>query len=163
MEEKKKHRFKDVVTKVLATDKELIANRKAIDKVQRKLYCDCNHKDINGQYALIPPQGPDAPKSRSGMPLYRCKMCKKLLDLSTVSEDELNKALEVLDRIADLAKMKLEFNSEEELKLFKTITKRQYQVGTLYPDLYTAIRKSGKKNKNRNNERTVEIVRPGRR
>ena len=97
---------KSLVTQIQADEKLLIANRRAMDKVQLHFQCKCAHRDSNGSFALnVPGQNPK--KSQfTGAPLYRCRVCKKELDISNISEDEFMKALDLVNRVCDLSKIR---------------------------------------------------------
>ena len=83
--------------------------------------------------------------------MYRCKVCKKELDISNIAEDEFNKALNCIDRVVDLSKMHLDLRNENDLEMLKTLGKFQYKLNSIIPDAYKTIRKGGRKKKNNNN------------
>ena len=54
---------KSLVTQIQADEKLLLANRRAMDKVQLQFQCKCAHRDANGSFALSVPSGPNSKKS----------------------------------------------------------------------------------------------------
>lgn len=163
-ENKRNYRYSENAKQIDAVSKEIVSNEKALEKIRLKMRCNCNHKDANGAFALIPPHGNGAKSEFTNAPLYRCRVCQKQLDLTNISEDEFRKAVNAIDRVCDLIKMKADGGSDEEIKMIKSVSKFQYKLQRLIVDGYSALRKGKKhKNNNRNNDRTVEIMRPTRR
>ena len=143
---------KSLVTQIQADEKVLLANRRAMDKVQLQFQCKCAHRDANGSFALSVPSGPNPKKSPvTGAPLYRCRVCKKELDISNISEEEFIKALDCINRVYDLAKMYLDLRNEKDQETLATLSKQQYRMNAMLPDAYKTIRKGGRKKKNNNN------------
>lgn len=143
---------KSLVTQIKADEKILLANRRAMDKVQLQFQCKCAHRDGNGGFALSVPSGQNPRKSQfNGAPLYRCQVCGKELDISNISEEEFNRAFDIVNRVIDLSKMHLDLNSEKDLDTLKTLSKMQYRMNAMLPDAHKTIRKGGRKKKNNNN------------
>lgn len=143
---------KALVTQIQADESILKANQRAMEKVQLQYMCKCAHRDANGSFALSVPSGPNPRKSQyTGAPLYRCRVCKRELDISNISEDDFNRSLDCINRVYDLAKMYLDLRNEKDRELLKTLSKQQYRMNSLLPDAYKTIRKGGhKKNKSTN-------------
>jgi hypothetical protein len=143
---------KSLVTQIQADEKLLLANRRAMDKVQLQFQCKCAHRDSNGSFALAVPSGQNPKKSQyTGAPLYRCRVCKKELDISNISEEEFMKSLDVINRVCDLSKMYLDLRSEKDQETLKAFSKLQYRMNSMVPDAYKTIRKGGHKKKQGNN------------
>lgn len=154
----KKH--KAMVDEIIANEKLLISNHRALDKVQFTSQCTCCHRDANGSFALIVP-GPNGKKSSiTGAPLYTCKICKKEIDISNITEAEFEKAYDVFDRVCDVSKLQLDVNTEKDEKLHKRLKKFQYMMPEIR-DAYKGISKGRgkKKNKNKGNHGFVEVGR----
>lgn len=144
---------KALVTQIQADEKVLLANRRAMDKVQLQFQCKCAHRDANGSFALIVPQGGgNAKKSRfTGAPLYRCRICKKELDISNISEEEFERSMDCINRVMDLGKMYLDLKSEKDQETLVTLSKQQYRLNSVMPDVYKTLRKGNRKKKSNNN------------
>lgn len=142
---------KSLVTQIQADEKVLIANERAMGKVRLQFQCKCAHRDANGSFALNVP-GPNSKKSQyTGAPLYRCRVCKKELDISNISEEEFMKALDTINRVYDLSKMYLDLRSEKDQEMLKTLSKQQYRINSTLVDAFKTIRKGGNKKKKNNN------------
>lgn len=153
---------KSLVTQIQADEKVLLANRRAMDKVQLQFQCKCAHRDANGSFALsVPGQNPKR-SSFTGAPLYRCRVCKKELDISNISEEEFNKALDCINRVYDLSKMYLDLRSEKDQETLATLSKQQYRMNAMLPDAFKTIRKGGRKKKNNNNNPMSGMIEVGR-
>lgn len=143
---------KTLVTQIQADEKVMLANEHAISKVKDQLQCKCTHRDANGSFALIAPSGNHAKKSPyTNAPLYRCRICKKEIDISNIAEDTFNASLNCLDSLIDICKMYLNTDNEKDLDTLKKYSKLQYRMKQLLVDGYRTTRKGGKKKKNRNN------------
>ena len=143
---------KSLVTQIQADEKVVIANERAMEKVRLQFQCKCTHRDANGSFALIVPSGNNSKKSPyTGAPLYRCRICKKELDISNISEEEFAKALDCINRVYDLGKMHLDLRAEKDQETLTTLSKLQYRNNSMLPDVYKTIRKGGRKNKNKHN------------
>ena len=150
---------KSLVTQIQADEKVVLANERAMEKVRSQFQCKCTHRDANGSFALIVPSGPNAKKSPyTGAPLYRCRICKKELDISNIGEDEFARALNCIDRVFDLGKMHLDLRSEKDQETLGTLSKQQYRATNTLPDVYKTIRKGGRKNKNKNKNPMGDVM-----
>ena len=137
----------------------LLANQHAMDKVRLQFQCKCAHRDANGSFALSVPSGQNSKRSPyNGAPLYRCRVCKKELDISNISEEEFTKALDIVNRVYDLGKMYLDLRSEKDQETLVSLSKQQYRTISTLPDVFKTIRKGGKKKKNRNNNPMSDAI-----
>ena len=153
---------KALVTQIMADEKVLIANRKAMDKVQLQYQCKCSHRDANGSFALTAPSGNSKKSPYTGAPLYRCRICKKEIDISNINEDKFAEALECMNSVCDIGKMYLDLNSEKDRETLSMISKLQYKLNALMPDLYGTIRKGGRKKKKGNDNPMSGLIEVGR-
>lgn len=154
---------KSIVTQIQADEKVLIANQRAMDKVRLQFQCKCPHRDANGSFALAVPSGQNSKKSQfTGAPLYRCRVCKKELDISNISEEEFMKALDCINRVYDLSKMYLDLHSEKDQETLVTLSKQQYRMNAMLPDAFRTIRKGGRRKKNKNNNPMSGMIEVGR-
>ena len=154
---------KSLVTQIQADEKVLIANQRAMDKVRLQFQCKCAHRDANGSFALSVPSGPNAKKSQfTGAPLYRCRVCKKELDISNISAEKFNEAMDLINRVYDLSKMHLDLRSEKDQETLAALSKQQYRLNSTLPDAFNTICKGGKKKKNRNNNPMSDMIVVGR-
>ena len=148
---------KDLVTQIQANEKLVDSNERAMAKVRLHTQCTCTHRDSNGAFALIPPSH-NGKRSRRGNPVYRCRICKKELDISNIAEDAFNDALDILNSVYDLGKMHLDLKSEKDRKTLRRLSKQQYKMNAVMPDVYRVIRKGGKKKDKGNNSQYAGIV-----
>ena len=144
--------YKALATQILADGKVVNANERAMSTVRIESQCKCVHRDSNGGFALIVPSGGNVKKSKyTGAPLYTCKLCQKEIDVSNISEEEFERALNVIDRVCDLSKMHLNFSTEADQDLWKSVSKQQFKLLTIIEKCYRTIRKGGRKKKKNNN------------
>ena len=158
-----KNAYKILQAKIHSQGELLRANEKAMKTARLQQRCSCPHKDANGAISLNSPGGPNAKKSPiTGAPLYMCRECGGFLDISQIPEEDFKKAMDVLVRVCDLAKMKVNCSSEKEQQLFNQIGLLQYQLQTLMPDLYNGIVKKtgGRKEKKSQYAGLVTTSRP---
>ena len=153
---------KSLVTQIQADEKVLIANQRAMDKVRLQFQCKCAHRDANGSFALSVPSSNSRKSQYTGAPMYRCRVCKKELDISNISEEDFYKALDCINRVYDLSKMYLDLKSEKDQETLVALSKQQYRLNSLLPDAFNTIRKGGKKKKNRNNNPMSDFMSVGR-
>lgn len=150
---------KALTTQVTAAKKRANENLKALDKVKLDYQCHCAHRDQNGAFALNPPQGHNPKRNPfTDKALYRCRICEKELDISTIPEDDFKRGLDVIDRVLDIGKMHLDLNSARDRDLLELVSKLQYQLQSTLPDLYKAICSGGKRKKKPNNPMSGMVV-----
>ena len=143
---------KALATQISADRKRALENHRALDKVRLNYQCKCPHRDMNGAFALNPPQGNNPKKNPfTGKALYRCRQCEKELDISQIPQEDYQKALDTIDRILDIGKMHMDLNSERDRDLLELVSKMQYQIQSTIPDLYKAICNGNKRKKKPNN------------
>lgn len=153
------HSHKKIVTEIQADEKVMLANRKAMDKVQIQYQCKCPHRDANGGLALIVPNGKNAKKSPfTGAPLYMCKVCKKELDISNISEEEFARSLDVINRVFELSKMHLDIGIEKDQETLTQLAKMEYRNIAVLPDAFKTIRKGGRRNKKKSNNPSSDYI-----
>ena len=145
---------KSLVTQVQANAKMLRDNEKAMDRVRLENQCFCIHKDANGSFALIPPQGKNGPRNpHTGAPYYTCRLCHKKIDISRISEEEILKAIDTIDRQMDISKMQIDIENEKDRKMKRTLGKIQFKNITTVKDVHTlSVRGGNKKKKRRNSD-----------
>ncbi len=153
---------KALATQILADEKVLIANRKAMDKVQLQYQSRCSHRDANGSFALIAPSGGGKKSPYTGAPLYRCRICKKELDISNIDEKRFMESLDCINNVIDIGKLQLDLSSEKDQKMLETLGKMQYKLNTVIKDTYETIRKGGRKKKKTNNNPMSGLIEVGR-
>ena len=160
---KRMNAYKTLQTRVQSQVKLLKANEKSIEKARLQMQCACVHRDGNGAISLNSPQGGgDGNKSRiTGAPLYTCRECHKKLDLSQIKQEDFDLALDVLDRICDISKIRLDCKTDRDRDLLNDIATFQYQLNDLMRNLYNSAVKGGnkKKNKSRGEDNSVRISR----
>ena len=142
---------KSLVTQIQADEKLMHANQRAMEKVELQFQSRCAHRDANGSFALNVPGHNSKKSPYTGAPLYRCKVCKKELDISNISEDEFTKSLDCINRVFDLTKMYLDLRTEKDQETLVLISKLQYRINSILPDAFKTIRKGGRKKKTNNN------------
>ena len=148
---------KDLVTQLQANEKIIDSNERAMSKVRLHTQCTCTHRDANGAFALIPPSH-NGKKSRRGNPVYRCRVCKKELDISNISEEAFFDALDIINSVYDIGKMYLDLKSEKDRKTLRRLSKQQYKINSMLPDVYKTIRKGGKKKNKGNNSPYAGVI-----
>lgn len=142
------------------------ANRKVIknnDVVVRKLSlqtrCQCAHRDENGKFALITPNAKSPKSPYTEAPLYRCSICEETMDLSPITEERLLASIDTINSLLNIAKMKIDFRSEKDRKIFNQISKIIYRNYTLVPDIYKMVQNGKKKKNNHDTRNNITILR----
>ncbi len=153
--------YKVLVTKVAAQNKLLRANERSMVRAKLQMQCACAHRDSNGAISLNSPQGgPNARKSKvTGAPLYVCRECFREIDVSPISEADLNSALDTLNRVFDISKIRLDVKTDRDQALLTQIANLQFETNDLVPNLYNAIVKSGNKGKKKQRSQYADTVR----
>lgn len=156
--------YKVLVSKIDAQHKLLNANEKSMKRAKLQMQCACPHRDGNGAISLNSPQGGGGGKKSkfTNAPLYTCRSCYREIDVSPIQEDEFNRAKDVIDRVLDIAKIRLDVKTDRDRELLTQIASLQFQLDDLVPNLYGAIVKNGKgKNKQKRSQYadTVRISR----
>ena len=147
---------KSLVTQLQANTKMVRDNRKAMDRAELEIQCSCIHKDANGAFALIPQQGKNVERSKyTGAPYYICRLCGKKIDISRISDEDIERAIDVIDRQMDISKMALNLDIEKVGKMKKTLGKLQYKVLTTVKDVH-AVSRSKKQKKHNHGDSLIE-------
>lgn len=123
----------------------------ALEKL--KLRCRCPHQDPEGRVALIRSSNEKSPFT--GNPLFACRMCGAYVDISSIDDEELNKAIESISRMSEVIKMRLNGSkSEKDEKAYKKVVRTQFFLKAQFMDLAKAARnRNKKKNKGGNGSR----------
>ncbi len=138
---------KKVSVKNLAKKIKLQANSirdvsKQLSKEKVKLVCNCPHQQ-NGQFKLKPINK----KDEDGNPIYICTECGKEINLKNITPEELNSAIDTLDRVADTIKMLLNLEDKGDQQLYKRYAKMQFRLLYEVSDQLTAAKNRGKSKK----------------
>ena len=136
--------YKVLNTKVQSQNKMIRMNEKTIEKAKLQLQCACAHRDQNGGLSLDTPHGgPNAQKSKfTGAPLYRCRECFRLLDLSRIDQATFDSSLNTINCVLDIGKMRLDLKSEKDRELENHLASLMFNLNTLLPDLFKSIVKT---------------------
>ena len=123
-------------------------SERSISKVKEEAKSQCTHT-LHGDPALVPSNEPRS----EGQLKYTCKLCQKPLTISSISDEELQNACNIIDRAIDIIKISAaSINNEEESDLIKKLAKTQYRVrNDLVPTYKAAIKKNGRHSKRNNN------------
>ena len=144
--------FKKIIyQKVIEAGKLQVANEKGLNIAKIQKRCECHHKDINGGISLIPPVGGGRKNPITGAPYYTCKTCKSEIDISKISQEDFDKALDTIVRVIDIAKMRAQLESEKDIELFEEMGRNQYFLLGTMPDIFKYISKNDKKKKKKGN------------
>ena len=117
-------------------------------KEKTKLQCKCFHCDQNGNPAIF--KHPSATSEVTGNPLFVCRICNKYLDIYDVREEDFNEAVDRIDRVCDVIKIRLNVtdrSSESDIKLYNRVWKTQMFVTGKFRDLFKATKKRNNKKK----------------
>ena len=142
-------RAKNKLAQSIKNDIDDIAQiKKGTLKEEKKLQCKCSHCDTNGNPAVF--KHPNATSPVTNNPLFVCRICKKYLDIYEVSQEEFDRAVDIIDRSADVVKIRLNpstRSTEEDQKLYRSVYKMQYFVTGKFVDLVKAARTRNTKKK----------------
>lgn len=153
--------YKVLVTKVAAQNKLLRANERSMVRARLQMQCACVHKDANGAISLNSPQGgPNGRKSKiTGAPLYVCRECYREIDVSPISQSDLDTALDTINRVIDISKIRLDVKTDRDRELLSQIANLQFENNDLIPNLYNVIVKTGNKGKKKQRSQYADTVR----
>ena len=126
---------------------------RSLKVIREEMMCDCDHKHRqSGDIDIVPAQ------NRSpGELKYKCRRCRKDLDLKKISEQDLRDACVTIDKAIDVIKLSLDPQREDDAKILKRVSKVQYRVRNDISKLYAASLQKNKTggrrgNKNRNSD-----------
>ena len=140
--------YKTLQVKVQSQNKLLRANEKSMSRAKLQMQCACAHRDGNGAISLNSPQGGPEGKSKfTNAPLYTCRECYKKLDLSQISQDEFDRSIDIMNRVCDIGKIRLDVKSDRDREMLNDVASVQFKLNTLLPDMFNAIVKGSKNGK----------------
>ena len=124
---------------------EFIASKEKI-----KIRCKCPHVDENGKSTLF---RSDKKSDITGNPLFVCRLCGAYLDIGEITDDEIIKSIDTINRMCEIIKMRLRPEvSEDDDDDFKTVWKILYSLkGGKLSDLFKAARRRNNKKRMGNN------------
>ena len=151
--------YKIMQTRTQSQNKLVRANEKSLVRARLQIQCACVHRDGNGAINLDPPHGEKS--SITGAPLYTCHECYKKIDLNSISQEEFERALNVIDRICDVSKLRLDCKTDRDRELLSNIAQFQFQLNEMVRNLYnTAVKGNNKKKKqHRGEDSSVRVSR----
>jgi hypothetical protein len=135
---------KDIRKKIDA----VIKNERSMGKIKEEAKAQCTHT-LNGEPAFIPSNEPRT----DGKLKYICKLCQKPITITNISEDELQKACDIIDRAVDIIKITAgSINNDEDSKMIEKMSKLQYRVrNDLIPTYRASTKRNNKKDRKHNN------------
>lgn len=124
-----------------------------IAKSKERLMAKCPHR-VEDNFTLASMRDPNNPL------LYRCKQCGKIVDINTIEEVDVEKAVKILDQMIDIIKISTSHVKDNDAKLLASLADAQYKIRNLVPKAYHAAisNTEKKKNRNRNSERSSDSV-----
>lgn len=124
---------------------ELITSKEKV-----KIRCKCPHTDENGKAMLF--RSDNKKSDITGNPLFVCRLCGAYIDIGEISDEEVEKSADTLNRMCEIIKMRLRpETSEDDADNYKAIWKTQYMIrsGKL-SDLFKAARRRNNKKRSGN-------------
>ena len=121
--------------------------------IREKMKTSCCHNDKHGDPNVVPKKN-----SKQGDLKYLCKECRKDLCFKKIEENDMNAAIELLDRACDIIKLSLDLTREKDQAIHKKISKVQFILRNEIMKYYAAVIKKNKKDnkqKRNNNERSM--------
>lgn len=126
-----------------------------------ELQSDCpHHTKESTMPSLIrvrQPQGTAAALGNKDM--FKCKHCRKLINVYTITTEEIDAIIEKVDAMCDMIKLSCDLNSERDQKTLRRFAKLQLRVRTMLKPAYEGACKYGmnkKKKRSTNNRNTNE-------
>lgn len=134
----------------------VIKNERNLFKVKEDLKAQCTHT-IHGEPSFIPSNEPKV----EGLHKYICKQCQKVITITSIDEEELQKACDLIDRAIDIIKITASSssaNNEDDAEVMHKLAKMQYRIrNDLMPTYKAALKKSNNRaNKHNNNNNNSE-------
>jgi len=124
-------------------------SEKKLGKIKEELRAQCTHTK-NGEPSLVPSNDPRV----QGELKYVCKQCMKPVIISSISEDELENACNIVDRAVDIIKITAgNINSENDAEIINKLAKLQFRIRNDLMPIYRASLKKGNRNNKPNRER----------
>jgi protein-arginine kinase activator protein McsA len=149
-----KKRYKELMDVQRKTDIEIIKNR-----------CGCPHIVTDTGELTLKPVNMD--NQTEGRRKYICKQCGKEISIQAIPETKAQDAIEVIDAMCDVIKMKSNYSNEDNKKVAAKVAKMQYRNQTLLMPAYKAAcqqgdsrRHNGNRDNNNNNHYHGGMQRP---
>ncbi len=117
---------------------EIAQSERKLSETRKRHQCFCPHTK-KGNLELVRTNDPNG--------LHICKMCQKKIGFRKIEEDELMKAIDVVDRVIDYIKITLDTEDDKDAALLEKLGKAQYRVCHMLPTYYRNARKSSSKRK----------------
>lgn len=92
---------------------------RVLDKIKETLKCQCTHKKKD-DYTLVRKSGDDNK--------WICKQCQKVISIKKIEENELQKAIDVIDNVIDVIKLSADSSREDDEKIIDKMGKLQYRL-----------------------------------
>lgn len=105
----------------------------AIDRNKFSNYCRCNHRDSSGQYTLIATNK----KDENGRTIWKCRDCEHDVKIQRFSNNEIQKAVDVLTTVCDAIKMSARPDDERTLERAQKV---QATLPTLVRDYNSVLK-----------------------
>lgn len=105
---------------------------KQLKAVREHLKAQCSHTK-NGEPDIVP-----SSDREPGQLKYICRRCRKELNLRKIDDEEIRKAVNIIDNVIDTIKITLNLDREDEKKILKRLSKTQYRLRNEIIALYGA-------------------------
>lgn len=112
------------------TTQRIKKQKKTLDKQSEKVKCACGHKR-DGQATLV--------RKKGGQPTdWLCYQCEKNVNLKRITDEEMDEAIDVLDRAIDVIKFSCRENVAADTQFQAKLAKTQYRVRNVVKQAYKA-------------------------
>lgn len=127
---------------------DVVSINKSAGRYKHQLQCKCSHIGEDGRPAIY--RHGSETSSVNHHPLFVCRICKKYLDIDPITDEELDDAIDKIDRTIDIIKIRMAIrpdSPESDIKAYKHLSKTQnFLTGDGgFRDLARAAKKRNKK------------------
>lgn len=124
----------------------LLQNRMMTDRALEENKCTCTHT-VKGDMKLKPGKSYN---QGNGQLNYICSECQKEVRIRNISDDEIDRSIDVIDNMIDIIKLSADMTKEGDAKIVKKLAKVQFRLRNEIKDLYKAAKSKNGKGKKKN-------------
>lgn len=121
--------------------KNIRESRKVYDMMELEAQCACCHRGENKEICLIPPKNGGKMSKFTQKPLFRCRRCGAEIDISPITVEKFDEALDTMVNAGHIAKMFLDIDKETNAQLADSIKRYMFFLKTSFRDAFLATRR----------------------
>lgn len=118
---------------------------RTLDKIKETLKCQCTHTK-KGDFTLVRKSGEERK--------WICKQCQKIIAIERIDENELQKAIDIIDNAIDVIKLSTDTGRDDDAKVVEKVGKMQYRLRNEILPFYKAAVQKNKGGQRRDKEQS---------